>query len=648
MATVTYSKDSVVDVNRIQQILDNDKPPVIKKSQTSHSTGNLIWLLILLIILALIAALALILCCICQGCPLYVPPKKRKISPRTNGEEIKQLVRGSGQGRESKSVQVAEWFGRKEAWSPEHVVVDESESLRRHEIDRGSDRGEIKRTIHRQQNVPTEVPRDQFYIREGNADILRLITRGGGEVQRPVTLIEQNYDTTGKEILMKRYIDQQQSEVINLSLPNAVNKLQTEHELLETSLRQQNALLRQILMERERDLRLETQSLPAGTQTDQDAGTQTEAEYLRGPGRKARSDNDASEDEDEELYLIRSRVKMKKRNDRTGIRRKIRTPILEESDEIHDEKSYKQLIKQTKTSELRQKRAASTKSGIEREVLKEISDSLDHSDEDEDELTKPKNRNRKTKNHLEKSEDEKLQESSSSRQSKSRKSGEIIEELVSSRPRRRRSSHDYFTEDSLEEISPRSEKTTSSDQKPRYYSSETDLRLISSRQQEEEQRKASNKMKKSQSHTDLKKIKLPSQTTQEKTKKSKKSMPRYMECYNKNKNIKKEAQQSEVKETEISKEKEKKITSRLLQGTQSSNAKKKSKTGVNLGPEHPLLQHSEHRFEAQYPVRRGEEDADSGIVLNRPAMAQKKSVFTIAYDDMHTNQLRPDTTSPPL
>lgn len=108
-------------------------------------------------------------------------------------------------------------------------------------------------------------------------------------------------------------------------------RAQSEHELLEASLRQQNALLRQILLDRERDLRLETQSLPAGTQTDQDAGTQTEPQYLRPPRREVRSDHDQSDysDEDDEIAIIKARAK--RRNGRKGhIRRKIKTPIQEE------------------------------------------------------------------------------------------------------------------------------------------------------------------------------------------------------------------------------------------------------------------------------------------------------------------------------
>lgn len=58
---------------------------------------------------------------------------------------------GSGHGRETKSVQVAEWFGRKEAWSAEKEAVPvldaEIDSLRRHEMERGSDRGGIRQPV---------------------------------------------------------------------------------------------------------------------------------------------------------------------------------------------------------------------------------------------------------------------------------------------------------------------------------------------------------------------------------------------------------------------------------------------------------------------------------------------------------------------
>ncbi|KAL3279371.1 hypothetical protein HHI36_016881 [Cryptolaemus montrouzieri] len=91
---------------------------------------------------------------------------------------------------------------------------------------------------------------------------------------------------------------------------------------------------------------------------------------------------------------------------------------------------------------------------------------------------------------------------------------------------------------------------------------------------------------------------------------------------------------------------EAKVPNRLLKETESSARRKQLKKNPAIGPEHPLLQHSEHRFEPQY-IRRPDEDADSGIAMPRPPMAQKKSVFTIAYNDMHTSQIHDNTTATP-
>ncbi|EEZ97721.1 cadherin-86C [Tribolium castaneum] len=563
VATATYS-DDFIDVNTVKQVFDEKHTTQIEKA--SQNGGNLLWLLILLIILALLLAIILILCCICQGCPLYVPPKRRKVV----SAEIKKVVRGSGNGKESKSVQVAEWFGRREAWSPEHVD-NEAESLQRHEQERGSDRTEARRTIHRP--LQREPSREQFYIREGNTDILRLITRGNDQ------RADQTYYITdsGKDILMRRFIDQQQAETLKqVPLPNSVTKLQTENELLEQSLRQQNALLRQILLERERDLRLETQSLPAGTQTDQDRETQTEPLFLRPPRRRVRSDNDASDGSDDEISIMRARAR------RRRTQRKIKTPIQEESEvEEKPAKSKsitKPLIRQTRTSELRQKKATalSTKPrNIRKEVLREISASLEHSD----------------------------------------------------------SSEEYYTEDSLDEATPRSEKTTSTRHK---YHSESDLRVPSP---------VSGKPK-SQSHSDL--------TTKPKKKPKTKRTARYMEWYNKSSKTTTSKDTTSVKsekpptkEDKLIKETVRKVTSRLMQDTESSSKKKVDSKKRPTGPEHPLLQHSEHRFEVRYPRKvEDDKDTDSGIALTRLPIAQKKSIFTIAYDDMHTKQLV--AQSPPL
>lgn len=203
-ATVMYSaKTSVVDAKRIQQILDKDYRDVTPtKDYTTETTGakeasgsNLWWILILLIVLLLLLAALLVLCCICEPCPLYVPPRKRKIRSAREEATTAFVVRGSGHGRRSRSVQVAEWFGRKEAWSPEAPAVQAEKTTSE------------RRTLQRQQNVNAEPARDQYYIRDGNAEILRLITRGG-EQQRPITLVadqQQQQLDSGKDILMRRY-----------------------------------------------------------------------------------------------------------------------------------------------------------------------------------------------------------------------------------------------------------------------------------------------------------------------------------------------------------------------------------------------------------------------------------------------------------
>lgn len=204
VATITYPKNAVIDVNRIQAILDQKSTVTHHKVTeetiiSSSSSNNLLWVIIVLIILAIIAAIILVLCCICAPCPLYVPPRKLR---RTVTPEVEKLVvRGSGHGLESKSVQVAEWFGRREAWSPEQAMIDqEVESLRRHEVERGSDQGAGRRSLHRQPQLQREPSRDQLYIREGNADILRLITRGNEQQQHqqhqqqiPVTFVAADH-----------------------------------------------------------------------------------------------------------------------------------------------------------------------------------------------------------------------------------------------------------------------------------------------------------------------------------------------------------------------------------------------------------------------------------------------------------------------
>lgn len=380
--------------------------------------------------------------------------------------------------------------------------IDDLDSMRRHEIDRGSDVGyELRSSLKRNDDEPT-INRDQYFIKEGNAEILRLITRGKNDdeniyvnipPQQPQYIMVEN---GGKEILMKRFIDEQvngkhiirehyqivptlQTQKVGDEMPNPphvseiyvnksqpgstiyshtdqqpeqkiihTNSAQTAPNLsatdptmqhaysnqsliqqeLENSLKQQNALLRQILLEKEKlqekysqqETALETQSLPGhstaiATQTDCDAGTQTDMVSVKPARRRARSENDDSMSEDEFEYIRYSPpnspegvywIKRKKHKKKTRyrstskprkrvvmveeIKRKIRTPIKEESEEFNGQSPPRTYF-ETKTSILRRLKnekpphkhghghshKSKMSAGLKKDVLMEISDSFD-------------------------------------------------------------------------------------------------------------------------------------------------------------------------------------------------------------------------------------------------------------------------------
>lgn len=350
--------------------------------------------------------------------------------------------------------------------------------MRRHEIDRGSDANYDPNSLSRRDNAGEgrTSNREQFFIKDGNAEILRLITRGKADdeniyvnipPQQPQYIMVEN---GGKEILMKRFIDEQsngkhiirehyqvvptqklvstdemlqaqrladdqseiklihtnplQSSTNGLAAPpesqlqhaHSSQSIQTE---LENSLKQQNALLRQILMEKEKlqekyhqqETALETQSLPShsmaiATQTDCEAGTQTEPVSAKPRRRRARSENDDSMTEDEYEYIRYSppnspegvywikRRKMKRRSRGPGqkhrgrvvmveqIKRKIRTPIKEESEEMMAAQSPPKKYPETRSSLLRRLKGSKAKetkhsASLNKDVLMEISDSFD-------------------------------------------------------------------------------------------------------------------------------------------------------------------------------------------------------------------------------------------------------------------------------
>ncbi|CAB3248000.1 unnamed protein product [Arctia plantaginis] len=536
----------------------------------------LFWLLILLAILVALVLLLLICCCICEGCPLYMPPRKRVIRVNSTEDDVHLVVRDKGLGRENKStqnienkpIQSTEWR-RREAWSAEqadlrtkptqwkfnkrnyrskepskpastpgdihhefvHAAADndyryndnrqsfrlrdgpniiytkemqikdafankhkeyiedlengydriatlhyqnreqDNDSIRRHEIDRGSEVGVVlksdvekikhdktdnktKLEFQDKARAPSSLGRDQYFIKEGNTEILRLVTRGNNEEeryvnlpshqQRPVTLIPHTQYVvvdSGKNLLMERFIREQGEEAKNIrermgkvtdldnmstgkdaksvgqrslvgsevqnqlheytnlhpDVPGLVplktdylqsallemqNKSTIHQELLESSLRKQNELLHQILIERERMLqnqetasqvesKLETQSLPGhsvmATQTECHIGTQTEPPLLKPTRRKARSDNDSYSEDESEMVLEdqtkkvswvkkkKPKKKLRHKDPRRSMRvydlkRKIKTPIIEES-EISPSLESEKHVKISKTNE---------------------------------------------------------------------------------------------------------------------------------------------------------------------------------------------------------------------------------------------------------------------------------------------------------
>lgn len=378
----------------------------------------------------------------------------------------------------------------------------DDDSMRRHEIDRGSEaeyRSSFKRKMAQEDVLLSN--REQYFIKDGNAEILRLITRGKNDdeniyVNIPPT--QPQYvmmENGGKEILMKRFIDEQsngkqiirehyqiipatstQQQVMKSDAENPQhiseiylnksqagsgiysqidpnsdvkiihtnNAQQTPHltvpgdtmqpahssqsliqQELENSLKQQNALLRQILLEKEmlqekynqQETALETQSLPGhmtaiATQTDCDAGTQTDVAPVKNR-RRARSENDDSMSDDDDyeyvrysppnspegVYWIKRKRPQRRGNrksyDRSGrrvvmvddIKRKIRTPIKEENEEFpaqtpprrHQETkaSILRRLKNQESSNIDHSRSHVRSGGLKKDVLLEISDSFD-------------------------------------------------------------------------------------------------------------------------------------------------------------------------------------------------------------------------------------------------------------------------------
>ncbi|GBP67367.1 Cadherin-related family member 1 [Eumeta japonica] len=1017
IALVRMTGNTAINVAKLQEQLAKNKQIYstatdIKDTASTADTNDssvykaesrlLFWLLIVLAIIILLVLLLLICCCICEGCPLYMPPRKRVIRVNSTEDDVHLVVREKGVGRENKStqntqnkpIQSNEWRKR-EAWSAEqtdlrtkptqwkfnrrnyrskepnkpastpgdlrqdfvpaaandyndvrqsfrnregpnviytkemqlqeafankhkeyiedlengydriatlhfHRRDADNDSIQRHEVERGSEvflksdiehnelrKDRVKQEFRHKHHAPSSHERDQYFTKEGNTEILRLVTRGKNEEeryinmavhqQRPVTLIPHTQYVVvdnGKDLLMERFIREQGEEANHIrermekvtdldddkdqaksfgqrsyvgsdlphhfhvsheysnippEMPGTVsqkndylqsallemrNKSTQHHELLESSLRKQNELLHQILIERDRLLqnqetasqvesKLETQSLPGhsvmATQTECHIGTQTDPQLLKTIRRKARSDNDSySEDEsqmiieDEQKNVAwvkkrRPKKKLKHKDPRRSIRiyeskRKIKTPILEES-EISPSLESEKHVKVSKTNEReehiksygdRQKSTITTsknetvsstqikisdgdkKSGLRKEVLMEISDSLDEK-----------------RSHLQRQSPVEDSGHEGEAETGAIEMGRDIENEI-----KNKSSASSASKDKRNLIFSRQGSSTEIRESTYETEIRTDVTENEETAKEEEQSALSN--------TDSTRVSEAASKSSENTKPTQKSVPRYMQWYSKKTSSgtskppvtekvvpSKPKRPSKVKIVQDKGNTEREKSSRYGKIISKENVnevnelKKNAKSKdefihprllkeekvtpvpeVPLPDVHPLLQHSEHRYEHQYenqnplnyvkpthipqylggqgtvpalpqrqslqqqpiyvnqdevknrekpgisegalthsisistkyneePKQTAEvhvskiniggdnipevsrmsklDDNDSGIAMStlihqtnqirRLPITEKKSIFTIAYDDVQTKQLRPDSSS---
>ncbi|XP_026823897.1 uncharacterized protein LOC105277425 isoform X1 [Ooceraea biroi] len=118
------------------------------------------------------------------------------------------------------------------------------DSLQRHEIERGSD---ILRQSYRQRYVepePNNEPtvREQHFYREGNAEVLQLVTRGQVEDTShhyPTTLI-----VDGKDVLLQRFMqDQKARQELSMQEPEVARSIESHQRSKNLYQRQQEVLL---------------------------------------------------------------------------------------------------------------------------------------------------------------------------------------------------------------------------------------------------------------------------------------------------------------------------------------------------------------------------------------------------------------------
>lgn len=584
----------------------------------------------------------------------------------------------------------------------------DDDSIRRHEMERGSDIDYERRMSFKRQQAQEEANisgRDQLFIKDGNAEILRLITRGGQlgsneniyinvPQQGTSTRSQPQYvlvENSGKEILMRRFIEEQANgkQIIRehyqvipnatfiQTLPNEVhhpseekpqkekeNLLDTQMQAtstqslaiqqeLENSLKQQNALLRQILLEKEKleekykenENALETQSLPchsitaaAQTQTDCEIAVQTDPwNEMNGSKtslnrRRTRSENDDSVSEDEYeyvrysppnspnsgIYWIKKRRPKKKPSkkdqDKIGtrkivtvesVKRKIRTPIQEEI-EGGEGKTRRTPIehRETRASNLRRQKIANDRHRMLQEKLLH-----DFHDSDEGEIV-PNIRTKSQKNIKYYIEDSDGSENEVILH-KNYYSADSLENDYEEEDRINDDNKRRMTESVPPTPAIRHSRRDDCDSKKKFKSFEVepDLKLQQQQQQMQQEKLAVSQQKRlpiERQKTFCKNYEMPDT----------KAVPRYMEWYvkgkegqpqkvppvkAKRKNLVKSTEKIDQRPEPLPRNTPSKEAARLLK--EDLDMAKKVESRIQLPSEalnHPLLQHSEHRFEHEY------------------------------------------------
>lgn len=124
------------------------------------------------------------------------------------------------------------------------------ESLRQHDMERASDMARQSYVRVDQRDYDRKSLREQHFYREGNAEVMRLVTRGvAGETtatmhRQPEILIDASvHRIDGKDILLRRFIEDQKLRVVGQDFHDSMQEL--ERHSMESHQRQKEAVMHQ-------------------------------------------------------------------------------------------------------------------------------------------------------------------------------------------------------------------------------------------------------------------------------------------------------------------------------------------------------------------------------------------------------------------